>query len=216
MVDKEHIRLKCWEKGGFMKSDLRVIRTKHNIKEAFLSLLEKKGFEAITIKDITDRGMMNRGTFYAHYLDKYDLMDQLKNSLLEEMTTIIDNNIEEVFNDVNHQQLDNDPYDVSVKMIEYINQEHQLFNILLVKQGDYQFQKDLKSIIMKVIEKNFIHLNRNDNFDYIASYITSANLGVIQRWLELDRKESPIEIAQTIAMITLYGPIRTLEILNDK
>lgn len=198
-----------------MKSDLRVIRTKYNIKEAFLALLEEKGFDAISVKDITERGMMNRGTFYAHYLDKYDLMNQLKKSLLGEMENIIENNIDVVWEDVHHQQIEDKPYDVSVKMIEYIDKEHRLFNILLVKQGDYQFQKDLKSIIMKVIEKNFINTKSTENFDYIASYITSANLGVLQSWLEHDRKESPLEIAQTIAMITLHGPIKTMEILMD-
>ena len=55
-------------------TDLRIIRTKESIREALVELIEEKGFEAITVKDITTRAKINRGTFYAHYQDKYDLM----------------------------------------------------------------------------------------------------------------------------------------------
>ncbi len=51
------------------QTDLRVLRTRKTIKEAFVELMEEKGFDAITVKDITTRAGINRGTFYAHYQD---------------------------------------------------------------------------------------------------------------------------------------------------
>jgi AcrR family transcriptional regulator len=59
------------------KSDPRVIRTRNLIKDAFLSLVNEKDFEAITVKDITDKATVNRATFYAHFEDKYALLDSL-------------------------------------------------------------------------------------------------------------------------------------------
>lgn len=41
---------------------------------------------------------------------------------------------------------------------------------------------------------------------YLASYISSAHIGVIQQWLDNDRKESPQEIAQILSNITMNGP----------
>ncbi|MEZ4669414.1 MAG: TetR/AcrR family transcriptional regulator [Anaerolineae bacterium] len=41
----------------------------------------EKGFEAVTVRDITERAMVNRSTFYRHYLDKYDLLDQYLDTL---------------------------------------------------------------------------------------------------------------------------------------
>lgn len=58
------------------KLDPRVARTRHSIISAFINLSEKKDFEEITVKDITEKAMVNRATFYNHFLDKYDLMEQ--------------------------------------------------------------------------------------------------------------------------------------------
>ncbi|MGL3600309.1 TetR/AcrR family transcriptional regulator, partial [Veillonella sp. ZSJB6] len=56
--------------------DLRITRTKQLIKSAFLELIDEHGFEAVTVKAITERAGINRGTFYSHYVDKFDLMEK--------------------------------------------------------------------------------------------------------------------------------------------
>lgn len=56
------------------KTDRRIVRTKKDIKETFISLLEEKGFEKISVSDLTEHANINRGTFYLHYQDKYDLL----------------------------------------------------------------------------------------------------------------------------------------------
>lgn len=66
------------------KEDLRVIKTKRNIEETFLSLLEKSTFEHITVKQILEAALISKGTFYAHYLDKYDLAEKLVARALQE------------------------------------------------------------------------------------------------------------------------------------
>jgi AcrR family transcriptional regulator len=57
--------------------DPRVTRTRKLLIEAFLTLMAEKPFEAITIQDITTRATVNRATFYAHFTDKYALVDEL-------------------------------------------------------------------------------------------------------------------------------------------
>ncbi|MEM7029325.1 MAG: TetR/AcrR family transcriptional regulator [Chloroflexota bacterium] len=56
-----------------VKVDLRVKRTRHFLIQAFEALLEEKGLQALTVRDITERAMVNRSTFYDHFDDKYDL-----------------------------------------------------------------------------------------------------------------------------------------------
>ena len=80
-------------------TDLRVIRTKESIREALVELIEEKGFEAITVKDITTRAKINRGTFYAHYQDKYDLMTKCEEEIMLEMSRIAKQNFPEVIAD---------------------------------------------------------------------------------------------------------------------
>jgi len=57
------------------KLDRRVRRTRQLLVEAFVDLLKEKGFQAISVQDITARADVNRATFYAHFQDKYALLD---------------------------------------------------------------------------------------------------------------------------------------------
>ena len=56
--------------------DLRVRRTRKLLTQALIEGTVEKGFAALTVRDITRRAMVNRSTFYRHYLDKYDLLEQ--------------------------------------------------------------------------------------------------------------------------------------------
>jgi AcrR family transcriptional regulator len=58
------------------KLDPRVKRTRNLILGAFESLLAEKGFEAISVQDVTGKAEINRATFYAHFHDKYELLDR--------------------------------------------------------------------------------------------------------------------------------------------
>lgn len=57
------------------KLDPRVKRTRGLILRAFSDLLAEKGFESISVQDVTDKAQVNRATFYDHFVDKYKLLD---------------------------------------------------------------------------------------------------------------------------------------------
>ena len=57
--------------------DPRITRTRKLIRDALTSLLAEKSFEAITVQDVAERATINRATFYAHYTDKFALLDAL-------------------------------------------------------------------------------------------------------------------------------------------
>ena len=57
------------------KLDPRVKRTRSLILQAFEQLLAEKGFESISVQDVTDKAEINRATFYNHFVDKYALLD---------------------------------------------------------------------------------------------------------------------------------------------
>ena len=57
------------------KLDPRVRRTLQFLEEAFSTLINEKDFQSISIQDITERAGINRTTFYAHFPDKYALLD---------------------------------------------------------------------------------------------------------------------------------------------
>ena len=59
------------------KTDSRVIKTRCCIEETFLKLLTEVPFEKLTTTRLIKECMISKRTFYAHYLDKYDLAEQL-------------------------------------------------------------------------------------------------------------------------------------------
>ncbi len=63
------------------KLDPRVKRTRGLILQSFENLLAEKNFESITVQDVTDKAQVNRATFYAHFQDKYALLDHAINKM---------------------------------------------------------------------------------------------------------------------------------------
>lgn len=57
------------------KLDPRVKRTRQMIEQAFMELVKEKGFQSISVQDVTERAGINRATFYAHFPDKFALLD---------------------------------------------------------------------------------------------------------------------------------------------
>ncbi|MHA6531189.1 TetR/AcrR family transcriptional regulator [Paenibacillus sp. BAC0078] len=67
------------------QQDPRVVRTRQLIRDAFRDLLQSKGFDSITINDIAQGATINRATFYAHYEDKYALLEEFTEQAFREM-----------------------------------------------------------------------------------------------------------------------------------
>lgn len=57
--------------------DRRAQRTRHVLEQAFLDILQEKGLTAMSIQEITERANVHRGTFYAHFADKYALLESI-------------------------------------------------------------------------------------------------------------------------------------------
>jgi AcrR family transcriptional regulator len=66
------------------KLDPRVKRTRQLIQHAFMELVEEKGFQDITMQDIADRATVNRVTVYAHFENKYDLLEDTARTMFDE------------------------------------------------------------------------------------------------------------------------------------
>jgi AcrR family transcriptional regulator len=58
-------------------NDPRVIRTRKQLRDALISLVQEKSFQSISVQDIAERAALNRATFYAHFEDKFALMDHV-------------------------------------------------------------------------------------------------------------------------------------------
>lgn len=86
------------------KEDLRVIKTKKNIEYTFFELLKTMPFEKVTVRLILEKALISKGTFYSHYLDKYDLAEKVVHQHLSKFQAGVAERLEGIQN--------NEDYDV--------------------------------------------------------------------------------------------------------
>ena len=204
--------LKNVQRGVFLmenkERDLRVERTKESIKNSFLELMKEKEFEKITVKDITTRARINRGTFYIHYLDKYDLMKQMQEKVIEEMTQAVRNNILDI---ANKKDTMTHPINGVSAVFKYVETNEKIFSAMLGQQGDLSFQSTIKDFMWKKFfnEQSDLLFDENESLvpkNILIAYISSAHLGVIQQWLNSGMKKSPEKMAKILFKISIEGP----------
>ena len=192
--------------------DLRIIRTKEAIRESLVELIEEKGFEAITVKDLTARAKINRGTFYAHYQDKYDLMTKCEEEIMRDISKIIKQNFPNIITTIESNTAQFQPFQIAVFIFEYFNENSGFMKAVLGPRGDLSFQTKLKEFMWRTIFENEANpfIKGEDLLvpaNYLASYIASAHIGVIQQWLNGGTKETPEEMARILSTIMLNGPL---------
>lgn len=72
--------------------DLRYQKTEQSIRDAFIQLRMSKPIEKISIRELSELAVINKGTFYLHYHNVYDLSETLENELLEKLVSVIGRN----------------------------------------------------------------------------------------------------------------------------
>jgi len=187
------------------KQDLRVIRTDRRIRETFLQLIDEVGFDAVTIKLLTDRAEVNRGTFYHHYADKYELLERMTNEIFEKIEATFEREIPFVL--IN--QKENSPYRRIIPFLIFLYENRTLMRILLSPTSDGMFRNRVRNYMQQIL---FLGLPEQGERlvpeNYLIAYLSAAHLGVIESWLRHPNETSPEEIARIIFTISMEGPFR--------
>jgi len=117
--------------------DRRFLKTERAIRCAFIDLVEKKGFDELSVKDIVDAADIGRGTFYLHYKDKYDLLESFENQIGSDLREIIRG---EVFPLTEGRTLTK----TVVALFTYFEENIQVLRALFGEKGSCSFQTRLK------------------------------------------------------------------------
>ena len=178
--------------------DRRILKTRSVIKESLTALMKEKPFDKITIKDITDKANINRATFYIHYMDKYDLLEQSQNDILNEIKEVL----ADAFKIFNPQSLPIQDANTIIPFLscvyECIGKNSDFVKVILSGNGDLNFHLKFKSLIEELIKKISV-IKTPDAFciplKYLIETATSMHIGIISRWLEDGMVETPYELA---------------------
>lgn len=169
------------------KLDLRVVKTRHAIKNAFLNLLQEKDFDKITVQDIASTAMINRNTFYLHYMDKYDLMDYLCRENIEKINKALDFNSNTIY------MPDINSLNVSLNNLFKTLEENIVFFKGALKNNQLSFMENLKETLRILFTNSNENKTKNTEDDINLEYKLSGLVGVISLWIN-NHKEIPVSV----------------------
>jgi AcrR family transcriptional regulator len=181
-------------------NNLRVRRTQKLLREALVELIEERGFDALTVGEITARAMVSRAAFYRNYQDKYDLVEQI---FAEAMQAQL-NAVAEVHTAHSPQ--------IWTRFFQHVAEYERLYKALLGRKGSPWFVLKMRAALIDLI-KQFERLSpywqppaarpiypASDELvpDLVATMLVEA----ITWWLEQGRPYPPEEIARRCVALT--------------
>lgn len=160
------------------KNNQRTRLSKILLKNALMDLLSEKGsVTKISVRELCERADLNRSTFYAHYSEPKDLLEEVEAELLDATREHLQKKGAE--NDIGaHRYL--------LSFLIYIKENDKPFRTLLIDAGDPEFRsKFMQQSIIQFVENLNISFPK-DQEQYIYSYILNGSTGVIIQWMRSD------------------------------
>ncbi len=152
------------------------------IERAFIELLQEREFKEITVSDICKRTGLNRSTFYANYVDIYDLADKLREKLEADFAAQFSANAQHAYAGA----------DGALRMFTHIY-ENQLFYKTYFKLG-YDESHQVLIYDASRAESDF----HGEHIDYHIEFFRAGLNAIIKRWMNGGCKESPEEMTAVI------------------
>lgn len=186
------------EKGS---QDRRVRRTRNLIKAAFMDLILEKGYDAITVQDILDRADVGRSTFYAHFVDKeqllMDQLDEFRESLLHQHNRQA----------VNHTKTPVLAF--SLSMFQHAQSNYQHYQRMFTRNDTAFLHKHVQSILVEIVHNELITLKYDVRLpiqvEAIAQFMVNAYWGLLLWWLDHKMPYSVEEMDKMYQKLILSG-----------
>ncbi|AMB93680.1 TetR/AcrR family transcriptional regulator [Aerococcus sanguinicola] len=192
----------------------RQTASKDKIKAAFIDLIHDVGFNSLTVSDLARRSDINRGTFYLHYVDKYDLMTQLEEEIMDELETIFFKEEYKQAQEIDALSLI--PYAAILEALQYVESQFTLIQALASPQGDPHFMSKVKDILSRLLTAKLEaskHLNfppKDLPLPYAKEVLLSSVVSIIRLWIQRGGQESPEDIAQFIDQAKRLPPYQLI------
>ncbi len=192
--------------------DPRITRTKKLLREALIALITERGYDAITVQDITERADVSRTTFYLHYRSKDELLISSFIDLYESLTP-------------NVMVYGRDEFARNVECcdtadFDHVAQHADFYRVMLSERGSMIFLLS----VMGYLQTMFTH----DTFksllpppeageprlplNFMAAFMAGAELGVVKWWLDQGMQPPAAEVARMQFELAAYGIAHALRI----
>ncbi|PZM65056.1 TetR/AcrR family transcriptional regulator [Paenibacillus dendritiformis] len=187
-------------------TDRRVKRTKKRIRCALIELMNEKEFGAITVQDIAERADINRGTFYLHYQDKYDLFERSVDDMLEELAKAV-GPTEDEKRSMPHKY----PEKQVIRLFSHFRLHRDFYKTMFGDNARTYFNNRFTEMLYQQFSQAFEALKLTPravnglNKEIVSHYVLFAHLGVLVNWLGQDTPYSPEYMAKQLEAIYHYA-----------
>lgn len=172
--------------------------TRKDIIDAFWSLYQVKDISKISVKEICEIAGYHRTTFYDHFTDVYDVLNQLELLLLPPFELIIE--------ELNQSKECIDFNPIFEQFLSILAQNKEYLSIIVGKRRDPYFQDRIKQIIRPIFLKHFKANQLPDTYSsYLFEYHISAVFGLVTFWFQNGEELSKEELMRLLYLISDNG-----------
>jgi AcrR family transcriptional regulator len=200
------------------KPDRRVARTRRLLRDALFALILEKGYDAVTIEDITERADLGRTTFYLHYRDKEELLLESIEGLIEDLKQqVMPKNLRDwrLFSPGQPQPLE--------AVFQHAADNANLYRIILKGQGAPKASQRVANLISETVGEILAQRSEQAGYreraavplDVFAAYFAGALLGFITWWLETRPNYSPQQMSDLFLKLFFLGGFQTLGVAEE-
>lgn len=187
------------------KLDRRVRKTRALLLQGLIQLMGQKDIKDISVKELSDLVDINRGTFYLHYSDIYDMLRKIEDELFTEFNEILNRNFTENFCIL-------PPKTVLLEIFTLLGKNRNMARVMIGPHGDMTFVNRLKELVKERLKNLFLSEEyASRDLEYYYPFIVSGCIGVIETWLNSSMPKSPEEMAVLCSDMIVRG----LASLND-
>lgn len=169
-------------------------QTREKLIEAFWSFYCEKKIEHITIKEITDKAGYHRSTFYEYFVDIYDVLNQLEESLLEYIKVNVINRLDGELS-----------VDLAQNIANIYDEKGEYLSVLLGENGDPNFLKKVKALILPILTDTLGLSVKDIHTSYIFEFATSGIFAVVTHWYKNGKNLPSHELADLSRSMLMSG-----------
>lgn len=184
------------------KAESKYFNTATKIDEAFLSLLERKDFEYVTVKEICQAANVNRSTFYLHYETLGDLLDEASTYLINKCNAKYPSDLKLNKEIIQSCGLD-DLYLISSKFLipylTFIKDNKKLFETCLRQSKTLNLEKSYTRMYESILSPIMTRFGISEKEKpYVISFYIQGIIGLIKEWIKNDCSDDPAFIVSII------------------
>lgn len=174
------------------ETDMRVRYTKMVLRESLLSILQEKPVSRISVTEVCQAAGLNRGTFYAHYADPYELLTQIENDLYQELE-------EALAKDIARGDIDI----LLSNIMGVLDRNRDMCRVILGENGGTQFLGRILGMAREFFVRAWTCKRGvpEGTADYIYRYLSAGSVDVVRYWLLNDDTRALDDVAHIISGI---------------